>query len=67
VDGNRELIQPGHNGSLFNVDTELATVMLNTARWSRMRAGERDNLLPASFRQASAARSYLELLENGRR
>lgn len=64
VDGNRELIQPGHNGFLFDADSQLATAMLHTARWSRMRAGERDNLLPASFRQTSAARRYLELLEN---
>lgn len=64
VDGNRELIQPGRNGSLFDDENELATAMMNTACWSRAQAGARDNLLPASFRQASAARSYLELLEN---
>ncbi len=64
VDGNRELIQPGCNGSVFTSDNELATAMLNAASWSRTRAGERGNLLPDSFRQMPAARMYLELLES---
>jgi glycosyltransferase involved in cell wall biosynthesis len=64
VDGNRELIQDGRNGFLFADDDQLAAAMLNTASWSRTRAGERDNLLPDSFRQSRAARMYLELLES---
>jgi glycosyltransferase involved in cell wall biosynthesis len=64
IDGNRELIQPGRNGSVFAADDQLATAMVDVARWSRARAGQRDNLLPDSFRQASAAGSYLRLLES---
>jgi glycosyltransferase involved in cell wall biosynthesis len=64
VDGNRELIRPGKNGFLFDDDSQLATAMLNTARWSRTRPGEHDILLPDSFRQEPAAMSYLELLEH---
>ena len=64
VDGNRELIQAGRNGSIFAADDQLATAMLDTARWSRARAGERDNLLPEAFRQSTAARMYLQLLES---
>ena len=64
VDGNRELIQDRRNGFLFAADDQLAAAMLNTASWSRTRTGERDNLLPDSFRQSRAARMYLELLES---
>jgi glycosyltransferase involved in cell wall biosynthesis len=64
VDGNRELIQSGRNGEVFAADDQLATAMLNTASWSRARGGDRENLLPDSFRQSRAARMYLELLES---
>lgn len=63
VDGNRELIQTGRNGAVFALDDQLAPAMLETARWSRARKGERDNLLPDAFRQSPAARMYMELLE----
>jgi glycosyltransferase involved in cell wall biosynthesis len=63
IDGNRELIESGRNGSVFASDDQLATAMLNTASWSRSRAGRRDNLLPDWFRQSRAAQMYLELLE----
>ena len=65
VDGNRELIQSGHNGFLFDTDDQLAGAMLKTASLSRARTGTRDNLLPDSFRQTAAARAYMHLLEEG--
>ena len=66
VDGNRELIEPGKNGALFNQDSELPQVMLQTARWSRESGSQGKNLLPPHYRQARAAADYLNLLENGK-
>jgi len=62
VDGNSELLAIPESGAFFERDDELAAAMLEAAAYSRGRAG-RTSLLPAAFRQNTAAIQYLELLE----
>jgi glycosyltransferase involved in cell wall biosynthesis len=63
VDGSSELIQEGVNGALFEKDSDLADAMLRALELSRNR-NYRSSLLPNNFRQQSAARKYMELLES---
>jgi glycosyltransferase involved in cell wall biosynthesis len=65
VDGNSEFIKEGVNGSLFKDDSELADAMIRVAKFSRDRM-DVSSLLPARFRQQTAAKQYLELLECNR-
>jgi glycosyltransferase involved in cell wall biosynthesis len=66
VDGNQELMQSGVSGVLFDDDEQLPSAMLGAARLSRsvQKATMRTSLLPSKFRQAAAARAYLELVES---
>lgn len=64
IDGNAELIRDGVNGALFREDASLAAAMATTAAWSRGRSGRRDSLLPEAYRQHSAVRKYLALLDS---
>lgn len=64
VDGNSELIRPGTNGALFKRDADLASVMLEVAKWSRAREGAKGSLLPPLCRQAVAATAYRDLMES---
>ena len=66
VDGNAELIREGVNGTLFRETASLAGAMMATAAWSRARTGKRDSLLPENYRQQSAVRKYLALLERAK-
>jgi len=63
VDGNRELIEHGRNGALFQREDDLARCMLDLARWSRERTS-RGSLLPEAYRQETGARRYLRLVES---
>jgi glycosyltransferase involved in cell wall biosynthesis len=63
VDGNGELIRTGVNGVLFGQDEQIVPAMRQAAQLSRSLKGMRSSLLPAEFRQAAAARSYLDLVE----
>ena len=62
VDGAEELIQEGLNGSLFKEDSELQDAIIRAIELSRSFSGYK-NLLPDKFRQQSAAKEYLKLLE----
>jgi glycosyltransferase involved in cell wall biosynthesis len=62
VDGNAELVQSGVTGVLFERDEQLCSAMLRAAELSRV--GTRASLLPAQFRQATAAKAYLNLVES---
>jgi glycosyltransferase involved in cell wall biosynthesis len=64
VDGNGELIRDGVNGTLFRENASLAAAMATIAAWSRARTGSRDSLLPEAYRQQSAVRKYLALLDS---
>jgi glycosyltransferase involved in cell wall biosynthesis len=64
VDGNAELIEPGTNGFLFRTNRDLADAMERAIELSQQMRDRRECLLPESFRQKSAALSYLALLEN---
>lgn len=63
VDGNAELIREGANGRLFDKDSELSGAMLKAAQEARARGPQRVSMLPDGFRQAVAARHYLDLVE----
>jgi glycosyltransferase involved in cell wall biosynthesis len=62
VDGNSELLDTFGSGALFARDDDLVAAMLKAAAYTRGRTG-RPNLLPLGFRQDTAARQYLDLLE----
>lgn len=62
TDGHNEVIRNGHNGFLFKEDSELAQLMLNAARWSRRHIEEGAMLIPDTYRQETAARQYLAML-----
>jgi glycosyltransferase involved in cell wall biosynthesis len=62
VDGNRELIQAGVNGELFNSDEELPDLVLKVAQQSRDGDFYNKNLIPDKFRQNFCAKSYLNLI-----
>ena len=64
VDGNGELIRDGINGALFQENASLARAMATTAAWSRARTGPRESLLPETYRQQSAVRKYVALLDS---
>jgi glycosyltransferase involved in cell wall biosynthesis len=64
VDGNGELIQPGRNGALFTRDEELSYVMQSVALLSRSNTGIRESLLPLCYREATAVRRYIDLIES---
>ena len=65
VDGNRELIRPGHNGALFKKNEELASAILAALAISNRTLGQtRESLLPEIFRQEYAASKYIRLMEN---
>lgn len=63
VDGNAELIQDGINGALFADDGLLGGAMLRAAMINRRRSNGRTSLLQDSYRQQTAARQYLDLVE----
>jgi glycosyltransferase involved in cell wall biosynthesis len=63
VDGNSELVKPCFNGALFNKDEELAEVMLSTAKWSRREGLFRNVLIPDPYRQQTAVKKFINLLE----
>jgi glycosyltransferase involved in cell wall biosynthesis len=63
ADGNSELVIEGNNGALFYSDEDLPAAMLRAAKISRAQC-RRNSILPAAYRQATAARQYLELLES---
>jgi len=62
VDGNRELIQEGVNGELFNSDAELLNLTLKLAKGAHNGIFYKKNLIPDRFRQNSCAKSYLNLI-----
>jgi len=63
TDGNAELVKTGVNGVLFRRDSDLSTALLAAAECTRkMTPGS--SLLPDNCRQQSAARSFLDLVEN---
>jgi|APSaa5957512535_1039671.scaffolds.fasta_scaffold14034_2 glycosyltransferase involved in cell wall biosynthesis len=62
VDGNRELIQSGVNGELFNSDSELPSLILKVAKRAHYGSFHKKNLIPDKFRQNSCAKSYLNLI-----
>jgi glycosyltransferase involved in cell wall biosynthesis len=63
VDGNNALVRSGVNGVLFDNDEQIAAAMLQAAQIARSTQTVRTNLLPAEFRQATAAGAYLKLVE----
>lgn len=63
VDGLKEVIVAGRNGFLFRDDSELASIMVEAAQWSRKSLVGGENLLPPEYRQQGCARRYLELVE----
>jgi glycosyltransferase involved in cell wall biosynthesis len=63
VDGNSELVNPYFNGALFDKDEKLAQIMLNTARWSRREGLFRTVLVPDRYRQQTAVKKFIDLLE----
>ena len=65
VDGNSELIKEGVNGSLFKDNSELADAMIRVAKFFRDRM-DAPSLLPGRFRQQTAAKQYLNLLNCNR-
>lgn len=64
VDGNSELIESGRNGELFTHDRELPDALARALALARELPWPRASLLPAAFRQQTAAQAYLELLES---
>jgi glycosyltransferase involved in cell wall biosynthesis len=64
ADGNRELIMAGTNGEVFGADASLAAAVERALGNSRRPGALRASLLPEDFRQAFAARRYLEILES---
>ena len=63
VDGHAELIEERRQGALFNRDEDLAATMEQTAVAARRSGHLTGSLLPARYRQASAAREYLAVVE----
>lgn len=59
-DGNNEIIENNVNGILFDDDNELSHAMYHAV--SLENVGDRNNLLPPSFRQDFAARCFLNTL-----
>jgi glycosyltransferase involved in cell wall biosynthesis len=64
VDGNSELVKPYINGALFDKDEDLAEVMLSTAQWSRREGLFRNILVPDRYRQQTAVKKFIDLLED---
>ncbi len=64
VDGNKELIENGVNGFLFNDDAELAKDILFAIELSRNKINKGVSLLPKKFHQSYASLAYLQLVEN---
>ncbi|WP_375571401.1 glycosyltransferase [Ahrensia marina] len=62
VDGNREVIEPGINGTLFSDPAQLSRCMLEAADLRRSITSQQ-SLLPSRFRQKACASSYLDLAE----
>jgi glycosyltransferase involved in cell wall biosynthesis len=62
VDGNVELLSEPGAGVLFLDDRDLPRAMIEAASRGRTRS-TKSSLLPASFRQSTAAMQYLELIE----
>lgn len=65
VDGNSELVKPRFNGALFDKDEELAEIMLSTAKWSRRKGLFHNVLVPDRYRQQTAVKKFINLLEGG--
>jgi len=64
VDGNAELLNGDGRGVLFRSNDSLGAAMVDAARMGRAHAHVgKAVLLPDEFRQATAARHYLELLK----
>ena len=63
TDGNAELVQNGVNGVLFKRDSDLSGALLAAADCAR-KSSTGASLLPDNCRQESAARSFLNLVEN---
>ena len=65
IDGNRELIRPGHNGALFTRNEDLAeAVRASEAIAFKPVDRSRKSLLPDAFRQKYAVEKYLHLVES---
>jgi len=62
VDGNAELVRENGGSILFSSDSELAKAMSVAANAGR-KSGRRASLLPDAFRQDTAVRKYLKLVE----
>ena len=60
VDGNKELIQDGLNGKLFNDDDDLPNAMLIAAE-IRRKKHKTVCLLPKKYRQQNAVNKFLQL------
>ncbi|MCB1959399.1 MAG: glycosyltransferase [Rhodocyclaceae bacterium] len=64
VDGNAELLHGDGRGVLFRSNDSLGAAMIDAARMGRAHAqAGKAALLPDEFRQAAAARQYLDLLK----
>lgn len=63
VDGHAELIEERRQGALFDRDEDLASAMEATAEAARRCGRATTTLLPPRYRQASAAREYLTVVE----
>lgn len=65
IDGNRELIRPGHNGALFTRNEDLAEAVRASEAIALTPADRsRKSLLPDAFRQKYAVDKYLHLVES---
>ena len=62
VDGNSEVVTPGHNGELFTNDNDLPDAMCRAAQ--RMLSGDypASGLVPPAFRQLPNINRYIELV-----
>jgi glycosyltransferase involved in cell wall biosynthesis len=63
IEGSSEVILPGVNGELFQKDKELADTMLRAAVFSRTKLSDRKILTLSDYRQESAVRKYITLLQ----
>lgn len=63
IEGSSEVILPGVNGELFQQDNELADAMLRAALFSRNKLLDRNILTLSGYRQETAVRKYIDLLQ----
>lgn len=62
-DGNSELINNGVNGELFDLDEELPFKLISAAKINTAQIKRRKCLVPCLFRQAIAARDWINLIK----